>query len=134
MSSAGVVVLPDQPRAHPHLAVASGKQGLIYLLDRDNMGHYNPAGDTEIVQEVSPAAGGEVNGAPVFWNNRLYIGGETSPMAFALNNGLFSTTPVVQSTTVSAGGHPGPFQLTGQQMAFCGLTMVRACRQTTRAR
>src|SRR5439155_5588971 len=40
LSSAGVLVLPDQPGgAHPHLAVATGKQGILYLLDRDNMGH-----------------------------------------------------------------------------------------------
>ncbi len=76
LSSAGVLVLPDQPGgAHPHLAVATGKQGILYLLDRDNMGHYNPAGDTQIVQEVSPGAGGEVNGVPVYWNGKLYVFG-----------------------------------------------------------
>src|SRR5438552_17236474 len=106
LSSAGVLVLPDQPGAHPHLAVATGKKGILYLLDRDNRGHYNPAGDTQIVQEVSPGAGGEVNGVPVYWNGKLYVFGGVSPIkAFSLNNGLLSTSPVLQSTTSVGGGH-----------------------------
>src|SRR5438093_6913355 len=38
LRSCGVVVLPDQPGAIPHLLVASGKEGTVYLLNRDNMG------------------------------------------------------------------------------------------------
>src|SRR5436309_3813198 len=69
------------------------------------MGHYNPAGDTQIVQELSPGIG-EVNGVPVYWNGKLYVFGGVSPIkAFSLNNGLFSTTPVVQSATLIGGGH-----------------------------
>lgn len=36
--AAGVLLLPDQSGAHPHLAVAAGKAGPMYLLDRDNLG------------------------------------------------------------------------------------------------
>src|SRR6266571_3537152 len=62
--------------------------------------------DTQIVQEVSPGAGGEVNGVPVYWNGKLYVFGGVSPIkAFSLNNGLLSTSPVVQSTTSVGGGH-----------------------------
>src|SRR5256884_5090749 len=69
------------------------------------MGHYNPAGDTQIVQELSPGIG-EVNGVPVYWNGKLYGFGWVSPIkAFSMNNGLFSTTPVVQSATLIGGGH-----------------------------
>ena len=35
LGSAGVVLLPDQPGAYPHMAVTSGKNGHIYLLNRD---------------------------------------------------------------------------------------------------
>src|SRR5437899_11538205 len=100
LSSAGVLVLPDQPGgAHPHLAVATGKQGILYLLDRDNMGHYNPAGDTQHVQELSPGIG-EVNGVPVYWNGKLYVFGGVSPFkAFRLIHGLIATIPVGNSAT-----------------------------------
>src|SRR5438445_7796057 len=135
LSSAGVLVLPDQPGAHPHLAVATGKQGILDLLERENMGHYKPAGDTQIVQEVSPGAGGEVNGVPVYWNGKLYVFGGVSPIkALSLNNGLFSTTPVVQSATLIGGGHPATISANGIPMEFCGSSTVRTCKHTARAR
>jgi hypothetical protein len=36
--SGGVLLLPDQPGTYPHLAVAAGKSGPIYLLNRDSLG------------------------------------------------------------------------------------------------
>jgi hypothetical protein len=35
--SGGVTLLPDQPGATPHLAVAAGKDGIMYLIDRDSL-------------------------------------------------------------------------------------------------
>ena len=52
--SSGAVVLPDQPGAHPHLLVTSGKEGTIYLVDRDNLGNYD--GVTDHVVQVLPKA------------------------------------------------------------------------------
>ena len=40
LGAGGVLLLPDQPGAHPHEMVSAGKNGTIYLVDRDNMGHY----------------------------------------------------------------------------------------------
>ncbi|HEX8817130.1 MAG TPA: hypothetical protein VF753_16655 [Terriglobales bacterium] len=40
--SGGVLVLPDQPGATPHLAVAAGKDGNLYLMDEDNLGGFSP--------------------------------------------------------------------------------------------
>jgi hypothetical protein len=47
----GVVLLPDQPGAHPHELVSIGKLGIVYLVDRDNLGGYNTISDN-IVQEL----------------------------------------------------------------------------------
>ena len=41
LGSAGAIVLPDQPGRIPHEIATIGKQGIIYLLDRDNLGQYN---------------------------------------------------------------------------------------------
>ena len=41
LDAGGMILLPDQPGAHPHLLVSAGKDGTIYVVDRDNMGHYN---------------------------------------------------------------------------------------------
>jgi hypothetical protein len=40
--SGGVLVLPDQPGSIPHLAVAAGKFGSMYLMNEDDLGGYSP--------------------------------------------------------------------------------------------
>ncbi len=40
--SGGVMVLPDQPGAAPHIAAAAGKDGNMYVMNEDNLGGYNP--------------------------------------------------------------------------------------------
>jgi hypothetical protein len=39
--SGGVLVLPDQPGLIPHLAVAAGKDGNMYLMNEDDLGGYS---------------------------------------------------------------------------------------------
>jgi len=39
--SGGVLVLPDQPGTTPHLAVATGKVGTMYLMNEDHLGGYS---------------------------------------------------------------------------------------------
>ena len=39
--SGGVLVLPDQPGSTPHLAVAAGKDGSLFLMNEDNLGGYS---------------------------------------------------------------------------------------------
>jgi hypothetical protein len=101
-----VLLLPDQTGAHPHLALAVGKEGTIYLLDRDNMGKYCAScttGDTQIVQELQQVA--KHTGCLVYWNGMVYSTGTSYPiMGWALSKGILSTTPVVQ-TPPQAGEH-----------------------------
>jgi hypothetical protein len=96
----GVLVLPDQPGSNPHLAVAAGKEGTIYLLNRDNLGKYNPSGDSQIVQEFPNALGG-VWGISAYFNGSVYFGSSHSSLkAYSLSNGLFASTPASQSSNI----------------------------------
>jgi len=101
-----VLLLPDQPGSHPHLAMAAGKEGTLYVLDRDNMGKYCAsctARDTQIVQELQQVA--KHTGCLVYWNGMVYTTGTGYPiMGWALSNGMLSPTPVAQ-TPAQAGGH-----------------------------
>ncbi len=103
-----VLILPDQPGSHPYLAIAVGKEGTVYVLDRTNMGHLCSTctvGDTQIVQEL-PNLVGPHTGSFVYWNDRVYSTGVSTPiMAWSLNNGLLSTTAVAQTSHKFAGGH-----------------------------
>lgn len=41
LGSGGVLLLPDQPGNIPHLAIAAGKDGRMFLLNRDDMGGFS---------------------------------------------------------------------------------------------
>ena len=70
LGSGGVMLLPDSVgnTAHRHLLIETGKQGRIYLIDRDNMGHINnpPTGPDLVVQTVTAGQAG-VWGNPCFF-------------------------------------------------------------------
>lgn len=103
VGSGGLLLLPDQGGNHPHLLVAAGKEGRIYLVDRDNMGKFHSGDDSQIVQSISNAVGtGEERNfyPPIFWSGNVYFSGANDVIrAFSLQNGLLSTTPVMQSST-----------------------------------
>ncbi len=102
-----VLVLPDQPGPYADEAIGVGKEGTIYLLNRDNMGQLCAScttSDTQIIQEL-PAAAGKATGTPLVWNGSVYFTGGHVVSAFPLNNGQL-VTPPVQSDSFAAGGHP----------------------------
>ena len=51
--SGGIMLLPKQPTNFPDLAVAAGKSGVMYLLDRGQLGAYVPNGPNNDVGEVA---------------------------------------------------------------------------------
>jgi hypothetical protein len=111
LGSGGPTLLPDQPGTHPHMAVVEGKGGVLYLVDRDHMGHWQPANDSHAVQTM-PLPGG-VFGAMTYWNHYLYaLSDSDSLREFDVKDGKLSlkakssnTFPGVSATPiVSANG------------------------------
>jgi hypothetical protein len=103
-----VLVLPDQEGLHPHLMVAVGKEGSLYMLNRDDMGHYcDPCIgiDTQIVQELGAFA--PETGALLYFNNAVYTSGAGSPIkALALSKGILAKIPLAQSKITTEGHSP----------------------------
>jgi hypothetical protein len=112
LGSGAALVLPDSAgsSAHPHLLVAGGKTGTIYLLDRDNLGHFNAASDAQAVQVLPNVLGFGSFSTPAFFNQNLYYVGVNSPMlAFSVTGGLISTAPPLQTAeTFGSGGCGSP--------------------------
>jgi hypothetical protein len=106
LGSGGATLLHDQPGPHPHLAISAGKNGTIYLVDRDNMGRVGSVDDSQIVQSLvnifpDGAAGTGNFKAPVNWNGHLYFSADDDYIkSFQLTNGLLSTLPTSQSSFV----------------------------------
>ena len=106
IGSAGQIVLPDSVGsvAHPHLLIAGSKAGPFYVLDRDNMGHFNPGSDSQIVQTVSGVGG--CWSTPAFFNGTIYFAGNGDRVkAFSITNASVNPTPVSQSPSTI--GFPG---------------------------
>jgi hypothetical protein len=132
-----VLVLPNQAGKYPHLMAAVGKEGTIYILNRDNMGHFCSTctqTDTQIVEELTAFA--PETGALVYWNNAVYTTGAGIKIAaLALKKGVLAQTPFVQSQTTSQGHSPvlsangttaGILWTTGQNLtAYNALTLVK---------
>jgi hypothetical protein len=103
LGAGGAMILPDQSGAHPHLIVGAGKDTNIYLVDRDNMGKFDSQSNNQIVQELQSAFTGESRSQPAYWNGFVYFSDFGDPVkAYALSNGLLSTTPV-SKTPVTVG-------------------------------
>ena len=99
LGSGGAMLIPnvtDGSGVVRHLAVGAGKDGNIYVVDRDNMGKFNPT-TNNIYQQLTSAIGAEF-GAPAFFNNTVFFGGVSDRLkAFSVTNAKFSTNPASQS-------------------------------------
>lgn len=99
LASGGVILLPDQPGAHPHLLVGAGKEGRIYLVDRDKMGGYNTNMDNVVQTIPGDLAYGSYD-TPAFFNNNVYYLGSGSQLkAFTLG----TTTATTENFDASSG-------------------------------
>jgi hypothetical protein len=80
LGSGGAVPLPDS-----HLLVAGGKEGRLYLIDRNNMGRgVNPSLDSFQVTHPKDSHYYNLHGGPVIWVRQnhmfLYLNGEEDPL------------------------------------------------------
>lgn len=108
LGSGGVVLFPNQTGSGPqHLLTEVGKEGTVYLVNRDNMGQYNSNNNNQIVQSFSGPAYGQW-GVPALWHNNLYTGGQYDTVrqfSFNPNAELFNTN--VASQSPESFGYPG---------------------------
>ena len=103
LGSGGAMILPDltddQGQVH-HLAVGAGKDSNIYVVNRDNMGKFNPNGNSAIYQEIDGVLPGGVWAMPAYFNNTVYYGSVSHPLkAFSISNAKLSTSPTSQTAT-----------------------------------
>jgi hypothetical protein len=106
--SGGQLLLPDVVDSNGrtrHLAVGAGKDQIIYVVDRDNMGKFN-ASSNNIYQQISGALSGGVWSKPSYFNNVVYYGAVgDSIKAFPISGGKLATT--ASSKSVQTFVYPG---------------------------
>ncbi len=108
LGSGGAMLLPDlkdSANTVRHLVVGAGKDGNIYVVDRDSMGKFS-ASSNNIWQQLSGAMPGGIWSTPAYFNGTVYYGERGSTLkAFTVTNAKLVATP--QSQTPSQFGYPG---------------------------
>jgi outer membrane protein assembly factor BamB len=108
--SGTVVLLPNivDTNGNSHsLAVTVIKNSSIYLLDRNNLGKFNPSADNSY-QTLSKALASQAYTSPVFFKNDLYLcGASTALQRFSFNftnpnKPLLSSAPDATTSTIFA--------------------------------
>ncbi|HEX5418751.1 MAG TPA: PQQ-binding-like beta-propeller repeat protein, partial [Gammaproteobacteria bacterium] len=108
LGSGGALLLPDVTDSSGvtrHLAVGAGKDGNLYVVDRDAMGHFDPAAD-HIWQRLDGALPGGIWSTPAYYAGAVYYGDVNGTLkAFSVTNAKLSTSPTSQ--TVTSFPYPG---------------------------
>jgi hypothetical protein len=108
LGSGGELVLPDVTDSTGtvrHLVIGAGKDGVLYVVNRDNMGRYSPIMNS-VWQELDGALGFGVWASPAFFNQTLYYGQKGGQLkAFSVTNARVVVTPTSLSAT--SFGYPG---------------------------
>jgi hypothetical protein len=66
LGSGGALLVPDQPGPRPHLLIGGSKDGTLYVLNRDNLGHYRPRRNR--APQTIPNPGHPIFSTPVHFN------------------------------------------------------------------
>jgi PQQ enzyme repeat/PQQ-like domain len=102
LGSGGEMLLPDlmdSTSTVRHLMVGAGKDGNIYVVDRDSMSRFS-ASSNKNYQTLSGALPGGIWSTPAYFNGTVYYGDVSGTLkAFTISGAKLSATPQSQSAT-----------------------------------
>jgi hypothetical protein len=102
LGSGGGMLLPDlmdSTSTVRHLMVGAGKDGNIYVVDRDSMGKFN-ASTNQNYQTLGGVLAGGIWSTPAYFNGTVYYGDVSGTLkAFAISSAKLGATPQSQSAT-----------------------------------
>jgi hypothetical protein len=102
LGSGGEMLLPDlmdSTNTVRHLMLGAGKDGNIYVVDRDSMSKFNASANKNY-QTLGGALTGGIYSTPAYFNNTVYYANVSGTLkAFAISSAKLGATPQSQSTT-----------------------------------
>lgn len=102
LGAGGPLVLPDLPDPSGvvrHLVVGAGKDGNLYVINRDDMGKFSSSGNAAW-QELDGALPGGIYSTPAYFNGTVYYGDAGGSLkAFAVTGAKLSSMPASQTAT-----------------------------------
>ncbi len=102
LGAGGPILPPTQTgAAAPNLVIVGGKDGKLYVVNRDNMGKFNSTTNSD-VQTLTLGNPEPTNGlfaTPAVLGSSIYIGEVNEPLSrFMFSSGLLSTAPAAQTS------------------------------------
>lgn len=108
LGSGGAILLPAMKDANGNsweLAAGAGKDGNLYVVNRNAMGEFNP-NSNNIYQELAGVLPGGMWAMPAYADGRLYFGPQGGPiLAFEFKKAELGTKAVAQTSNTF--GYPG---------------------------
>jgi len=103
LGSGAPIVMPENQSPYPHELIGGGKDGRIFVINRDNMGQYQMT--DHVIQKVQTGKTQYDNifSTPTFWNGTLYYHDNDDVVkAYSWNSdtGLISTSPISKGEDV----------------------------------
>lgn len=100
----GSNILVPGSSALPHATIGGGKDGNVFVVNRDNMGGYNPPSTNNVVQTEQVCTDGDNNifSTPVYWNGFIYFHCNNSVLRAYSWNPSNAAAPLSQATSSSA--------------------------------
>lgn len=109
LGSGGAMILPDLTDSTgtvQHLIVGAGKDGNIYIANRDNLGKFNAADNSNLYQEIANALPNGAWSGPAYFNNTVFYAGVNDVLrAYTITHAKLSSSATSQSATSFA--YPG---------------------------
>jgi len=105
--SGGAIIMPDNPSQYPHELIGGGKDGRIFVMNRDDMGGYQMTNDVIQTVQTGTQQLDNIFSTPTFWNGTLYYHCAQDVVKayyWYPSTGLISTQPISQGNIVY-GGH-----------------------------
>ena len=104
LGSGDLVLMPDNISATPHEVIGGGKDGRIFVVNRDNMGGFDSTTD-KVIQTVQTGTRqfDNIFSTPAYWNGNLYIHCEADVLkaySWSSTTGMLSTTPTSHGVAI----------------------------------
>lgn len=108
LGCAGMLLIPGTT-----LGISGGKAGVLYVVNRDNMGGLNSGNQDGNVVQTWSLNSDEIHGSPVWWKGPngsfMYIWPQNADILqqYQFTNGMFNTRPYSEGVSIGGAGSPG---------------------------
>lgn len=104
LGSGGLMLLPDQTGTYPHEMLGAGKQGQIFVINRDQFttgnNHYDQNNVFDFIVQTNLGQIGSSFDTPAYFNGRIYYAAQNDNLkAISVTNGALNRSAILSDTT-----------------------------------